>query len=67
MLFRFAVADNDNDVARELYQTAVQRLVARGHTQVLIYTPANGAVLQERYEALGMRKGSNYTCYWQDI
>lgn len=67
-LFRFAVdrTDDEPEVARALYDAAVTALAARGHTQVLVYTPAGDARLKERYAVLGMTEGGDFTCFWAE-
>lgn len=66
-LFRFAVKNNDQKITTQLYDKAVKILKSRGHSQVLVYTPANDDLLAHRYEDLGMTKGNNFTAYWTDI
>lgn len=68
-LFRFAVdrTEQERDVARALYDAALAALRARGHTQVLVYTPADDARLKQRYADLAMNEGADYTCFWADI
>ena len=65
--FRFVVKDNDSVVAKELYDKAVSIFKARGHSQVLAYSPVDEPVLAKRYADLGMTKGNSYTAYWTDI
>lgn len=64
MLFRLVVTDNNRPVTKELYDYAVKILRNRGHEQVLVYTPVADTTLHNRYEQLGMTRGSDYTCYW---
>lgn len=67
-LFRFAVlVPHEVEVTRALYDEAVKILRARGHTQVLVYTPTRDENLNGRYETLGLNRGGDYSCYWQDI
>lgn len=66
-LFRFVVMNNDQQIAKELYDKAVVILKQRGHTQVLAYSPAGDETLAARYDYLGMTKGNTYTAYWTDI
>ncbi len=66
-LFRFAVKDNDQKVAQELYTKATKILKSRGHTQVLVYTPLGNQELNKRYKLLGMTKGNNFTAFWSDL
>jgi hypothetical protein len=66
-LFRFAVRNNDREVTTALHKKAVEILRSRGHTQVLVYTPSGNRSLDTRYDDLGMNKGSEYTCFWQEI
>lgn len=69
MLFRFAVQKGsmETEITHMLYKAASAVLHARGHTQILVYTPADNKHLQERYNALGMQQGNNYTCYWSTV
>lgn len=66
MLFRFAVRGNDQEVAAALYGHAAEILHDRGYPQVLVYSPVGNAALDARYVRLGMNKGGDYTCYWQE-
>lgn len=66
MLFRFIVKDQNQAVAKALYERAVAVLKSRGHEQVLVYG-SKDKVLGQRYESLGMQKGGTYVCYWSDI
>lgn len=68
-LFRFAVQKitNEKDILDQLYMHAVKRLKAKGHNQVLVYSPEGDGALDQRYEDLGFNKGGNFTCYWKDI
>lgn len=66
-LFRFVVKDNDQQIAKGLYDKAVEVFKKRGHTQVLVYSPADNQELGNRYNSLGMNKGNNITAYWSDI
>ena len=66
-LFRFAVEQGPNEkaVAEQLYEAACSILRSRGHSQVLVYSPVNQSRLEDRYLSLGMKKGGDYTCFWQ--
>ena len=66
-LFRFAVRDRDKEVTKALHDEAVKLLKARGHTQVLVYSPVGSSELDDRYQQLGFIKGDDYTCYWREI
>lgn len=67
-LYRFAVqAENENAIAKLLCEKALQVMKERGHSQVLVYAPANDGRFEERYLALGFAKGDDYTAYWQDL
>ena len=66
-LFRFVVEANNVQIAKELYDKATKILKRRGHSQVLVYTQAGNTELNSRYEQLGMKKGNDFTAYWQDI
>ena len=67
-LYRFAVANVDNsiDIAQKLFSRASEILKSMGHTQVLVYAPANNK-FDGRYMSLGFNKGDDYTAYWQDL
>jgi predicted N-acetyltransferase YhbS len=68
-LFRFAVQQGQNEVAvtQALCDKAFEVLKAKGHHQVLVYTPMGNQRLDGRYEGLGFARGGDYTCYWKDI
>lgn len=66
-LFRFAVKDQDKDVANGLHEKAIEILKSRGHKQVLVYSPVGNSELDNRYEQLDFTKGDDYTCYWKEI
>lgn len=68
-LFRFAVVKGEYEIhaTESLTQTALAILEERGHSEVLIYSPAGNTILDQRYENLEFTKGSDYTCYWQNI
>lgn len=66
-LFRFAVPLVDTTTAQALHDKAIAILKARGHSQVLVYTPAGNTSLDSRYSQLGFTKGSDYTCFWKEI
>jgi len=67
MLFRFIVKDHNQQVAEALYDRAIATLKARGHEQVLVYSPPDDKTLNKRYENLGMRAGGMYRCYWSEL
>lgn len=66
-LFRFAVKDNKQKIAKELYDKASKIFKERGHTQILVYTPLGNSQLDNRYKGLGMTKGNNFTAFWKNI
>lgn len=68
-LFRFAVEQGENEsaITQALCDAAFLALKARGHNQVLVYTPVGNNRLDARYESLSFNRGSDYTCYWKDI
>jgi hypothetical protein len=66
-LFRFAVKDQQVAVAQQLHDAAIGILQARGHKQVLVYSPVGNAALDGHYAQLGFAKGGDYTCHWKDI
>lgn len=68
-LFRFAVeqGENETEVTQALCNAGLAALKAKGHNQVLVYTPVGDDRLDTRYESLGFNQGGNYTCYWKDI
>lgn len=66
-LFRFAVPLANKGVTKALHDKAIEVLRARGHSQVLVYTPVGNADLDARYNELGFTKGSDYTCFWKEI
>ncbi len=69
-LFRFAVEEGSasGEVVLALYGAAVQILKSRGHTQVLVYSPVDNQMLDDRYEkSLGFTKGNNYICFWKQL
>jgi hypothetical protein len=66
-LYRFIVKDFEPGITRQLYEKAVEVLKSRGHKQMLVYSAANDRKLDRRYESLGMTKGNDYACFWQDI
>lgn len=67
ILFRFVVRENNSDVAKALYDKAVEVIKSRGHNQVLVYSPLENQQLNTRYKDLGMTNGSDYTCFWQNL
>jgi hypothetical protein len=66
-LFRFAAKFDEPEVTAALCATACAALRAKGHKQVLVYTPVGDDHLGSRYRDLGFIKGNDYTCYWKDI
>lgn len=68
-LFRFAVqqGESEAETTKGLCDTALAALKAKGHQQVLVYTPVGNTRLDNRYEGLGFTRGGNYTCYWMDM
>lgn len=68
-LFRFAVEQSGDEaaIAQALRDKAFVALKAKGHNQVLVYTPADDQRLHDRYDSLGFNRGGDYTCYWKDI
>jgi hypothetical protein len=67
-LYRFAVQhDNESEIAQLLNGKALEIMKDRGHTQVLVYAPAQDQHFEDRYTSLGFNKGGDYTAYWQDI
>ena len=68
-IFRFAVAktEHEKSAAKSLHTAACGILSARGHSQMLVYTPDNDPRLDQRYLDLGMKKGNAYTCFWQKL
>lgn len=69
MLFRFCVVkqDNESEITTALYEKATEILKTKGHTQVLVYTPADNKNLHQRYEELKFIKGADYTCFWREF
>ncbi len=66
-LFRFAVKNQDAEVASALHDKAMEILKSRGHEQILVYSPVGDQQLDARYQQLGFTKGADYTCYWKEI
>jgi predicted N-acetyltransferase YhbS len=68
-LFRFAVAQSDDEasITKAMCDKALEVLKAKGHNQVLVYTPVGDERLHKRYNDLGFNRGGDYTCYWRDI
>jgi hypothetical protein len=66
-LYRFIVRDFEPTVTKELYDRAVVVLRDRGHTQVLVYSSTDDKQLDSRYHLLGMERGGDYACYWQEL
>ena len=68
-LFRFAVQkmQNEKEILKELYDYAAKALKSKGHNQVLVYSPAGNANLDQRYKNLDFQRGGDFTCYWKNI
>jgi predicted N-acetyltransferase YhbS len=68
-LFRFRVKEieQEEQIAKELLDKAVEALRDKGHHEVLVYTPVDEAKFQQRYRDLGFTQGHNYACFWKDI
>ncbi len=66
-LYRFAVKDNDKDVAKVLTQRAKEECKKLGHDQILVYAPAGDHLFERRYVDVGFQKGNDYTAYYMDI
>jgi len=68
-LFRFAAQQGEDEPAiiKTLCDKALEALKAKGHNQVLVYTPVGDERLHKRYSDLGFNRGGDYTCYWKDI
>ncbi len=68
-LYRFAVdqVPAEAEISAALYAAATGVLAARGHRQVLVYTPVGEERLSGRYDELGMSRGGADTCYWADL
>jgi|SRR5579872_386424 len=69
-LFRFSVPSDlrGNEAAKLLYDRAIEILKARGHRQVLVYSPLGNQALNKRYQQLlSFNKGNDYTCFWKDL
>lgn len=69
-LFRFAVQEIEqkDEIAKNLYQKAIEILLARGHSQVLVYSDPQNEVLNSRYlQVLDMLEGGLFRCFWQEI
>jgi predicted N-acetyltransferase YhbS len=68
-LFRFAVTQGEHEaeITAKLYEKAIKILRARGHTQVLVYSPTGNKNLDNRYRLLGFNRGRDYTAFWQDM
>jgi len=68
-LFRFAVQQgaDESAVTKALCDKALEALKAKGHDQVLVYTPVGDERLHGRYTELSFNRGGDYTCYWKDI
>ena len=67
--FRFAVLQGNDEAAvtKALCDKAFEALKAKGHNQVLVYTPVGDERLHSRYSDLGFNHGGDYACYWKDI
>lgn len=67
-LYRFAVKkEYEEEATKALWGIAKEIMQSRGHTQVLVYAPANSTGFGKRYNNLGFTTGSDYTAYWQNI
>jgi predicted N-acetyltransferase YhbS len=69
-LFRFAIQEVEerDEIAESLYEAATKILIARGHSQVLVYSDPQNEVLDRRYnKTLGMIEGGLFRCFWQEI
>ena len=66
-LFRFAVRNDRSDVAEALHERALDILRRRGHTQVVVYSPADDAALTARYEKLGFVRGNAFLAFWKAL
>jgi hypothetical protein len=67
-LYRFAVKkEYEEEATLALWNKAKMIMQSRGHTQVLVYAPANNTNFEERYNNLGFTTGGTYTAYWQNI
>ncbi|CAN5386198.1 hypothetical protein BH10PAT3_BH10PAT3_5210 [soil metagenome] len=66
-LYRFVDRDNNPDVAKALYGAATDVLRARGHQEVLVYSDPSRPEIAERYKALGMVAGGEYTCFYSSL
>ncbi len=69
-LFRFAVQEieQQDKIVRSLYEKATEILIARGHSQVLVYSDPQNEVLNDRYlQVLNMVEGGLFRCFWQKI
>ncbi len=67
-LYRFAVQkENELEISKKLSQEALSILKEKGHSQVLVYAPAENKNFENRYLQLAFNKGGDYTCYWRDI
>ena len=62
--YRFVVKDNNQEVAKALYDAAAGVLKSRGHPEVLIYSDPEREDLNSRYQSLGMEKGGDYECFF---
>ena len=67
MLYRFVVPPEEMEIAQALYAQAIKNLKSRGHTQVLVYSNPDSSELETRYQALGLNRGGDYSCFWVDI
>lgn len=65
--YRFIARDNDPEIAKALHVRATEILKSRGHTQVLVYSSVDDQALDKRYKDLGMNRGDDYACYWQEL
>ena len=67
-LYRFAVLpDHEEEVTLALTSKAFEIMKKWGHSQVLVYAPADDLHFEERYMKLGFTKGNSFSAYWQNI
>lgn len=61
-LFRFAVeqSEREAEITKALCDAALVALKAKGHNQVLVYTPVGNDRLGNRYDSLGFIRGGNF-------
>jgi hypothetical protein len=66
-LYRFAVANHDQDILNALLNKAKEVAKELGHAQFMVFAPTGRADFEKRYKDAGFNKGDDYTCYWMDI